>query len=387
MPRTTASKRFGAKAAADGCLPRAQSCVSRLLHAGNRRQRCPVVNEVSSSNGTDAQRAASLSEPIRSAPGAPPAQPPASGRSETTTGIFFGAAAYVMWGLLPLYFLLLVPAGAVEIVASRIVFSLVFCAVLLTVMRSWKAAATAGRDLRLVGTLAGAAALIAVNWLTYAWAILNEHAVEAALGYFVNPLVSVLLGVIVFKEKLRPLQWVAMAVGFIAVLVLTFAYGTVPWVAMILAFSFGLYGLVKKGVGGKVDAVSSLTIETAALTPLSIGVLIWLMVSGEATILSNGAGHFWLLAASGIVTAVPLIFFGAAARRLPLSTVGMLQYLAPTLQFIIALTVLHEAMPPERWAGFGLIWLALVILSVDMMGGPRRNRILRTAAAIPAAAD
>ena len=144
----------------------------------------------------------------------------------------------------------------------------------------------------------------------------------------------ILLGVVVLKEKLRPLQWVAMAVGFIAVLVLALAYGTVPWVALALAFSFGLYGLVKKGVGGKVDAVSSLTIETAALTPLAVGVLIWLSLSGSATILSNGPGHFWLLAASGVITAVPLIFFGAAARRLPLSTVGMLQYLAPTLQFI-----------------------------------------------------
>ena len=387
MPRTTASKRFGAKVAPDGRQLPTATCFNRLPDGGNRRPGRHVVAHVSSSNGTGAQRSASLSQSVRPAPGAPVAQPPSSGRSETTTGVLFGAAAYVMWGLLPLYFVLLVPAGAVEIVASRIVFSLVFCAVLLTVMRSWKATTAAGRDLRLVGTLTGAAALIAVNWLTYAWAVLNEHAVEAALGYFINPLVSVLLGVIVFKEKLRPLQWVAMAVGFIAVLVLTFAYGTVPWVALILAFSFGLYGLVKKGVGGKVDAVSSLTIETAALTPLSIGVLIWLMASGEATILSNGAGHFWLLAASGIFTAVPLIFFGAAARRLPLSTVGMLQYLAPTLQFIIALAVLHEAMPPERWAGFGLIWLALVILSVDMMGGPRRNRVLRTAAATPAAAD
>ncbi|WP_354178376.1 EamA family transporter RarD [Arthrobacter sp. UYP6] len=302
-----------------------------------------------------------------------------SGRSENTTGILFGAGAYVLWGLLPLYFILLVPAGAVEIVASRIVFSLVFCVALLTVLRSWKATAVAARDLRLVGTLAGAAVLIAVNWLTYAWAVLNEHAVEAALGYFINPLVSVLLGVIVLKEKLRPLQWVAMAVGFIAVLVLALAYGTVPWVALGLAFSFGLYGLVKKGVGGKVDAVSSLTIETAALTPLALGVLIWFSLSGNATILDNGPAHFWLLVASGVITAVPLIFFGAATRRLPLSTVGMLQYLAPTLQFIIALAVFKESMPTERWAGFGLIWLALVILTVDMMGGPRRNRILRAA--------
>mgnify|MGYP002700228219 CR=1 FL=1 len=273
------------------------------------------------------------------------------------------------------------PAGPVEIVAARIVFSLVFCGVLLTVMKSWQATATAARDRRLVGTLALAAVLIAANWLTFSWAVLNGHAVEAALGYFINPLVSVLLGVIVLKEKLRPLQWVAMGVGFVAVLVLALAYGTVPWVALILAFSFGLYGLVKKGVGGRVDAISSLTIETAVLTPVAAGVLVWLVLTGSATILSNGPAHFWLLAFSGIATAIPLIFFGAAARRLPLSTVGMLQYLAPTLQFVVALTIFNETMPPERWAGFGLVWLALVILTIDMMGGPRRNRILRAAAA------
>lgn len=362
---------------------------NRMCCGGNSVRAPQVVAHVSSSNGTGAERSASMSAtassqaPARSAPQGPaaqaPAPPPAGRRSENSTGILFGVGAYVLWGLLPLYFVLLVPAGAVEIVASRIVFSLVFCVALLTTLRSWKATAAAARNPRLVATLSGAAVLIAANWLTYAWAVLNEHAVEAALGYFINPLVSVLLGVVILKEKLRPLQWVAMAVGFVAVLVLTFAYGTVPWVALALAFSFGLYGLVKKGVGGKVDAISSLTIETAALTPIAAGVLIWLSLSGTATILSNGAAHFWLLAASGIITAVPLIFFGAAARRLPLSTVGMLQYLAPTLQFIIALAVFKETMPPERWAGFGLIWLALVILTADMMGGPRRNRLLRAA--------
>ena len=351
---------------------------------------------MSSSNGTGASRSAPSPESFR--PPSPTASAasggisgptaagtggaPATGaRGENTPGLLFGVGAYLLWGLLPLYFMVLVPAGAIEIVAARIVFSLVFCAALLTVMRSWRTLAAAARNPRLVGTLGGAAVLIAVNWTTYAWAVLNEHAVEAALGYFINPLVSVLLGVIVLKEKLRPLQWVAMGVGFVAVLVLGLAYGTVPWIALILAFSFGTYGLVKKGVGGRVDAISSLTIETAVLTPVAIAVLVWMSVTGTATILSNGPAHFWLLAASGVLTAVPLIFFGAAARRLPLSTVGMLQYLAPTLQFIIALAVFKEVMPPERWAGFGLVWLALVILTVDMMGGPRRNRILRAAAA------
>ena len=307
-----------------------------------------------------------------------------SGR-ENLPGILFGVGAYGLWGLMPLYFMVLKPAGAVEIVANRVVWSLVFCAILLTVMRAWKPMLAAGRSPRTVGILAGAALLIAVNWLTYSWAVLNGHAVEAALGYFINPLVSVLLGVLVLKERLRPLQWAAMAVGFIAVLVLALAYGSMPWVALALAFSFGFYGLVKKGIGSRVDAVSSLTIETAVLTPIAAAVMIWLSASGAATLTSNGPAHLWLLVASGVITAVPLIFFGAAARRLPLSTVGLLQYLAPTLQFILALTVFKEAMPPERWAGFGLVWLALVMLTVDMVGGPRRNRRLRAAAAAAAA--
>ncbi|MCC3293913.1 EamA family transporter RarD [Arthrobacter sp. zg-Y411] len=312
--------------------------------------------------------------------GAGSAAAPATGR-ENLPGILFGVGAYGLWGMMPLYFMVLEPAGPVEIVANRVVWSLAFCAILLTVMRAWKPMLAAGRNPRTVGTLTGAAVLIALNWLTYSWAVLNGHAVEAALGYFINPLVSVLLGVLVLKEKLRPLQWAAMGVGFTAVLVLALAYGNMPWIALALAFSFGFYGLVKKGIGSRVDAVSSLTIETAVLTPIAAGVMIWLSVTGAATLTSNGPGHFWLLAASGVITAVPLIFFGAAARRLPLSTVGLLQYLAPTLQFIIALAVFKEAMPPERWAGFGLVWLALVLLTVDMIGGPRRNRRLRAAAA------
>ncbi|MER2135162.1 MAG: EamA family transporter RarD [Arthrobacter sp.] len=310
----------------------------------------------------------------------PAPSPSGADEKPSGSGLLFGIGAYGIWGVLPLYFLLLEPAGPVEIVAARVVFSLVFCVALLTVMRSWRLALTAVRDRRAVVTLTAAAVLIAVNWLVFAWAVLNGHAVEAALGYFINPLISVLLGVLVLKERLRPLQWTAMAVGFIAVLVLAFGYGTVPWVALALAFSFGLYGLVKKNVGGKVDAVSSLTIETAVLTPVAAVVLVVLAATGSGTLLTEGPAHFWLLAASGIATAVPLVFFGAAARRLPLSTVGLLQYLAPILQFTLALLVFKEAMPPERWAGFGLVWLALLLLSIDMLGSPRRARLRRAAA-------
>ncbi|EMY32215.1 integral membrane protein (rarD protein) [Arthrobacter crystallopoietes BAB-32] len=288
-------------------------------------------------------------------------------RSENSAGLAFGLAAYGIWGILPLYFAVLDPAGPLEIVANRIVWSLLFCLLLMTAMRSWRPFLAAMRSGRILGVLTLAAALIAVNWFTYTVAVLSERTVEASLGYFINPLVSVLLGVLLLKERLRPAQWAALGVAFAAVLVLAFGYGNVPWLSLVLALSFGFYGLVKKNVGSKVDAVSSLSVETLVLTPLSIAIMAVLMVQGQATLTDHGAGHFWLMAAGGLITALPLLFFGAAARRLPLSTVGMLQYLAPLLQFITALAVFHEPMPPERWAGFALVWLSLAILTADMV--------------------
>ena len=286
--------------------------------------------------------------------------------TETRAGMAYGLSAYGLWGILPLYFTALIPAGPLEIVANRIVWSLLFCFLLITALRGWRTFGAALGNRRTFGTLSLAAGLIAVNWLTYVFAVLNGHAIEAALGYFINPLVSVLLGVILLKERLRPAQWAAMGVAFAAVLVLAFGYGNVPWIALILALSFGFYGLVKKNIGGRVDAVTSLSVETLVLTPVSVAIMLILMAGGQATLLSEGGGHFWLMAASGLITALPLLFFGAAARRLPLSTVGMLQYLAPILQFIIALVFLHEPMPLERWIGFGLVWLSLAILTTDM---------------------
>ncbi|MFI5086196.1 MAG: EamA family transporter RarD [Actinomycetales bacterium] len=288
-------------------------------------------------------------------------------RSETSAGILFGIGAYGLWGLLPLYFVLLSPAGSIEIVANRVLWSLAFCVLILTITRSWGRVLTAARDLRVLGTLTVAAVLIAVNWLTYTYGVTTGHAIEASLGYFINPLVSVLLGVIVLKEKLRRLQWAAVAVGFAAVVVLTISYGQLPWIALVLAFSFGFYGFVKKRVGPKVDALSSLSIETAALTPVAAVVMIVLTLNGAATLGNHGASHFWWMAASGIITAVPLLLFGASARRLPMTTIGLLQYFAPVLQFILATTVLGERMGPDRWIGFGIVWLALALLTVDML--------------------
>lgn len=294
-------------------------------------------------------------------------------RSENSLGIFFGIGAYGLWGLLPLYFLILAPAGPVEIVANRVLWSLLFCTLLLTVLKSWGPVSRAVRTPRLLGLLTIAALLIAVNWLVYTYGVTSGQAIEASLGYFINPIVSVLLGVIVLREKLRPLQWVAIGMGLLAVVVLAIGYGSVPWIALTLAFSFGLYGFVKKSVGSRVDAVSSLSIETAVLTPIAAGVMVWLSSTGAATLLTEGSGHFWIMAASGVITAVPLIFFGAAARRLPLTTIGLLQYLAPVLQFLLALFVFGEEMPIERWVGFSLVWVGLVLLTIDMLRTVRRQ--------------
>lgn len=296
---------------------------------------------------------------------------------ETTAGVLYGIAAYGAWGLLPLYFLALMPANAVEIVANRVVWSLLFCVLLITATRSWAALRGAFRDRSVFGTLAIAAALIAVNWLTYTYGVTTGQAVEASLGYFINPLVSVLLGVFVLKEKLRPLQWAAVGIGFVAVVVLTVSYGKLPWIALTLAVSFGLYGFVKKRVGPRVDAVTSLSIETMVLAPLAAATMVFLAVSGSATLTSEGTGHFWLLVASGVITAVPLLFFGASARRLPMTTIGLLQYFAPVLQFVVAVAVFQEAMTVDRWIGFGVVWLALLVLTVDMLGAARKNSVAR----------
>lgn len=302
------------------------------------------------------------------------------GRSETTAGILFGIGAYGLWGLLPLYFIVLQPAGAVEIVANRVVWSLLFCGLLITITRAWRTLIASLRDRTVMASLGIAAALIAVNWLTYTFGVTTGNAVETALGYFINPLVSVLLGVFVLKETLRPLQWAAVAIGFVAVVVLTVSYGKLPWIALTLAVSFGFYGFVKKRVGRRVDAMTSLTVETMVLAPVAGAVMVALGVTGAATLTSNGPGHFWLLAASGIITAVPLLFFGASARRLPMTTIGLLQYFAPVLQFIVAVAVIGEAMPLDRWIGFFVVWLALLVLTVDMLASARKTALAKRAA-------
>lgn len=305
-------------------------------------------------------------------------------RSRASTGVFYGVSAYGLWGLLPIYFLWLMPANSIEIVANRVVWSLVFCALIITVRHGWGKVGVALKSRLIMGTLTVAGLLIVINWLTYVFAVTTGSAIEASLGYFINPLVSVLIGVIVLKEKLRPLQWTAVAVGFVAVVVLTFSYGKLPWIALVLALSFGSYGFVKNRMGRTVDAITSLSIETAVLTPLAVVAMVMLTVLGQATLTGFGTGHFWLLAASGIVTAVPLLFFGASASRLSMTSIGLLQFMTPLIQFVIALTILGEPMSRERWIGFSIVWFALVILIVDMLASYRRKSRLRRPAVLPA---
>lgn len=296
---------------------------------------------------------------------------PAGPALRDPTGLMLGIGAYLLWGFLPLYFPLMRPAGAIEIVAHRVVWSLLFCAAVLAISGRWRALGAVVRSRRAMALLTIAAVLIALNWLTYVFAVLAEHVIEASLGYFINPLVTVLLAVFLLHERLRGPQWVALGAGALAVVVITWGYGRLPWISLVLAFTFGLYGLVKNRVGRQVGALAGLTIETATLAPLALGYLLWMQRGGTGSFTTHGPGHALLLVGAGVVTALPLIMFAGAARRLPLSVIGLLQYLAPTLQFLVGLFVFHENMPAVRWWGFGLVWIALILLGVD---GVRAHR-------------
>lgn len=293
------------------------------------------------------------------------------------SGLLLAIGAYGLWGFLPAYFLLLTPSGAVEIVAWRVVLSLVFCVALLAVTRAFRPFAVMMRDRRIMVLSLAAGILIAVNWTVYVYASTTGFIVEAALGYFINPIVTVALGVLVLRERLRPWQWVAVGISVVAVLVLAIGYGQPPWIALTLALSFGVYGLLKNRMGPRVTAVAGLTLETAWLTPIAIVVLAVIASSGALTMGRDGLGHAALLGLAGVVTAVPLLLFAAAARRLPLTVMGFIQYLAPLLQFAFGVAVMGEPMPPERWLGFALVWLALVVLTVDALRQRRRTGAMR----------
>lgn len=308
-------------------------------------------------------------------PAAPSAQPDTTTPSALDrSGLALGLSAYVLWGFMPLYFPLLRPAGPVEIIAHRVVWSLVFCVVVLVATRTWGAFTAAVRNRKVLGTLAVAGVLVATNWLVFVYGVLSGHTVDAALGYYINPLVTVALAVLALGERLRPAQWVALATGGAAVVVITAGVGRLPWIALVLAATFGTYGLIKNRVGRTVPALASLAVETAVLVPVALTYLVWLGTTGTATFATHGTGTTLALVSAGVVTAVPLLLFGGAARRLPLSIVGILQYVTPTLQFAVGILVFGEHMPAARWWGFALVWVALAIMTTDGLRGNRTPR-------------
>ena len=294
----------------------------------------------------------------------------------TRRGTLYGAGAYLLWGLFPLYWPLLAPSAPLEVLAHRILWSLVVVVVLLAVTRRVEQVRAAVRDRRRFAQIALAAVVVAVNWGTYIYGVTNDRVVETSLGYFVNPIVTVLLGVVVLGERLRPAQWTALGAAFVAVVVLTVENGSPPWIALVLAFSFGTYGLLKKTAG--VGAVEGLAVETGVLLPVAA---VYVAAIGGGTFATEGVGHAALLALSGVVTAIPLLLFGAAASRIPLSTLGVLQYLAPTMQFLLGITLFDEPLPAVKLLGFVLVWCAVALFTVDLL---RHGRQLRLQVPAPA---
>ncbi len=303
-------------------------------------------------------------------------------RAEQPAGIAYSVGAYLLWGFLPLYFLLLVPAGPWEIVAARVIFSLVFCLVLLTVLRGWRRIIAIIRQPRLLGLTALAGLLIYINWQVFLIGTLTGHVVETSLGYFINPIFTVLLGVIVLHERIRRLQWVAIGIAALAVVVIIIGYGSFPWIALSLAASFGVYGLIKKRIGAAVDAVSGLTLESFWLLPIAIVQLIIVAQSSGITFGSFGIGHTVLMLFTGVATAVPLLLFAAGARRIDLTLIGMIQFMTPIMQFLTGVLILEEPMPLERWIGFAIVWCAVIVFVIDLVLAARRGRRSRPAAIV-----
>jgi chloramphenicol-sensitive protein RarD len=283
--------------------------------------------------------------------------------SRYKVGLAFGFTTYLIWGLFPLYWPLLKPANPLEIVSNRAVWTLVFCSIALGLSKKLKSTFALMRTRRVFLGLSLATALIAVNWLTYIWAVNKNHVVDASLGYYINPLVSIGFGVIILRERMSRWQWISVAIATIGVAVLTIDAHTFPWIALTLAISFGSYGFVKKRLG--LGSLESLAIETTiSLIPYG-GYLIYLANKGTGQ-LGNGAGLTTLLILSGAVTAIPLLLFNGAATRLPLSLIGLIQYITPSVQFCIGVFLRHEAMSPLRWIGFFVIWIALTVLAIDL---------------------
>jgi len=298
--------------------------------------------------------------------------------SRERSGLLFGAGSYLLWGLFPLYFPLLEPAGALEVLTQRMAWTLVVMVAFLALTNGFSGAFAVVRDRKTFATLAAAAVAISVNWGVYIWGVNSGHVVECSLGYFINPLFTILLGVVVLRERLRPLQWAAVGVGTVAVVVIAVDVGRPPWIALTLAISFGLYGFLKKRAD--VGAADSLAVETGVLFIPAVVTLIVIAAKGDLAFGHHGAGNTLLLVSTGVVTAVPLVMFAASAVRLPLSVLGLLQYITPVLQFAVGVGLRHEHVPFAEFIGFCLVWVALIVLTFDGLRNQRASlRIARRA--------
>jgi len=282
-----------------------------------------------------------------------------------TKGLAAAFLAYGLWGVFPLYFHLLTRSGSLEIVAHRIVWTLVFCAIGITLIGAWAKVRAVIDDKKLFRTLLLAGVLVSLNWLIYIYAVVSDHVVDGALGYFINPLVTVVLAVVFLHERLRPAQIVALGIGLAAVVVIVIGMGRVPWIGLGLALTFGLYSLLKNRVGGRTTPLVGLGVEALALAPISAVYIVVLEVTGRGTFTTISWTYSLLLAATGIVTAIPLLFFAVGAARLNLTSLAFIQYVTPIMQFLIGVLVFSEHMPVVRWIGFILIWVALIVLSWD----------------------
>ena len=288
--------------------------------------------------------------------------------SKEKLGLVYGLGAYVLWGLFPLYWPLLKPATSTEIVSHRAVWTMVFCFIILAITKSLKTTLATFKRPKVAAKLFTASILVSINWLIYIWATNNGHVVEASLGYYINPLIAIAFGIILLKERMRLMQWVSVSIATIGVLVLTIDYGRLPWIAFGVALSWGTYGLIKKQLN--LGAVEGLAIETLiAFIPYCV-YLVFLGSNGEGQF-GQGVPLTILLISAGAVTAIPLLLFNASTTRLPLTTIGLLQYITPTLTFIIGVWVNHEVMSTARWIGFVIIWIALFVLAYDLVRSGR----------------
>lgn len=295
--------------------------------------------------------------------------------SNDRKGLLAGLAAWLIWGLFPLYWRSLSPATPLELLAHRVVWAVLSVAIVLFVVKRWREVFAVFRSRRDALVLVAASIAIGVNWGMFIYGVNADRTVEVSLGYYVNPLVSVLMGVWFFAERLRPLQWAAIAIATAAVVVMTVEVGRFPWLAMSLAVSFGVYGLLKKI--SPTAPLTGLMVEALILLPAALALLGYLLAKGQSSFGHHGVVHAGLIMLMGVVTAVPLVLFAVSAQNIPLSTLGVMQYITPTMQFLLGVAVFREPMSPARWAGFGIVWLALVIFSYDALRQAQRDRRTR----------